>query len=113
MSFTYSFPVILKTQPPFPVPYDGAPDSEGMRIFNIDGKGTNWRTALFQSECARQVIILDCLSTVWDLETTNSGIAPRPEQVEVMYIRLKGWWDSRLQSLSPTQNPSPENLLAA
>jgi hypothetical protein len=41
------------------------------------------------------------------------SIPPKPEEIEVLYLRLKSWYDVRPQSLLPTNFPSPENLLAA
>lgn len=55
----------------------------------------------------------DMLNTLWDEDIADSEIPPKPEQVEVLYLRLKSWWDLRPQSLDPMRNPSPENLLAA
>lgn len=74
-----------------------------------------WLTpvALFRSECARNMIILDCSRTLVDPEEPVSDIPPKPEQIEVLYLRLKNWYDGRPQSLLPANYPSPENLLTA
>ncbi|KAF2113856.1 hypothetical protein BDV96DRAFT_118510 [Lophiotrema nucula] len=97
LSFTYSFPAIIKMQPPLPVPYEDSTDSE----------------TLFRSECARHVIMLDCANILVDADGSVLDVPPKPEVVEVLVLRLKSWWDSRPVSLNPSDHPSPENLLSA
>ena len=55
----------------------------------------------------------ECANTVWDFDVLHSGVPPKQELVEVLYLRLKSWWDSRQEILDPAINPSPENLVAA
>ncbi|KAF2871303.1 hypothetical protein BDV95DRAFT_668628 [Massariosphaeria phaeospora] len=97
MSFTYSFPALIQTQPPLLIPYNDTPDTE----------------ALFRSECSRHIIILDCAKLLADPDHEDADIPPKPEDVEILYLRLKSWWDSRPEVLDPTRFPSPENLLTA
>jgi len=59
------------------------------------------------------MIILDCSRTLVDPEEPVYDIPPKPEQIEVLYLRLKSWYDARAQSLFPANYPSPENLLTA
>ncbi|KAF2191960.1 hypothetical protein K469DRAFT_555285 [Zopfia rhizophila CBS 207.26] len=94
MAFTYSFPAVVKSQPPVSIPYDECPNSE----------------ALFRAECGRHVIMLSCADTLMDADCVDSDIPPKPEQVEVLYLRFKSWWDARLESLDPTRNPSLERV---
>ncbi|KAF2685363.1 hypothetical protein K458DRAFT_23460 [Lentithecium fluviatile CBS 122367] len=97
MSFTYSFPPILQSQPPVAVPYDDTPAKE----------------ALFRSECARNVIILDCSKALLEPYEPTTNLSPKPEQIEVLYLRLKAWYDTRPHGLLPEIFPSPENFLIA
>ncbi|KAH7135056.1 hypothetical protein B0J11DRAFT_575675 [Dendryphion nanum] len=96
MSFVYSFPAILKTQPPFPVPSHDTPANED----------------LFRSECSRHAIFLDCMGILAMDDDYDPEISPKPEQIEILLMRLKSWFESRPQSLEPNKNPSPENLLS-
>ncbi|KAF2652047.1 hypothetical protein K491DRAFT_719302 [Lophiostoma macrostomum CBS 122681] len=98
MSYTYSFPAILKTQPQLPIPYNDAPNAEAIH---------------FRSECQRQVIMAECASALWDAGTVGDMVPSNPNLVEVLYLRLKSWWDSRPVSLDPLIHSSPENLVAA
>ncbi|KAF2826881.1 hypothetical protein CC86DRAFT_406123 [Ophiobolus disseminans] len=99
MSFTYCFPVILKTPPPVAIPYQDTPDLE----------------ALFRSECTKYTIILDCVNATpsytehFDQEKSQ----PDPGIVEICYQRLTSWWHSRPSILDPEQVPSQQNLLCA
>ncbi|KAF2703392.1 hypothetical protein K504DRAFT_177266 [Pleomassaria siparia CBS 279.74] len=95
MSLTYSFAPIIKSQPPLQIPYDDETE------------------ALFRYECSRHIVLSDCADTLMDQDGTRSDIPPKPEQIEVLYLRLKSWWESRPDRLDPTKHPSPENLLAA
>ncbi|KAF2021291.1 hypothetical protein BU24DRAFT_18465 [Aaosphaeria arxii CBS 175.79] len=97
MSFTFTFPALIKSQPPLAIPYDDTPNSE----------------ALFRSECARHVILLDCGKYLGMADDNDNEIPPKPEQVEVFYNRWKLWYDNRPTSIEPHANPSPENLLTA
>ncbi|KAL1593824.1 hypothetical protein SLS60_010557 [Paraconiothyrium brasiliense] len=69
--------------------------------------------ALFQDECARSVVLLECTNMLIDPDDPTSDIPPKPEQVEILYLRLKLWFDHRRSSLCPTKHPTPENLLTA
>ena len=69
--------------------------------------------ALFRSECARNMIILDCSKAIMDPDEPVGDIPPKPEQIEVLYLRLKNWYDARPKCLLPESYPSPENLLTA
>ncbi|KAF2788826.1 hypothetical protein K505DRAFT_254615 [Melanomma pulvis-pyrius CBS 109.77] len=112
MSFTYSFSPIVKSQPPLQVPYDD--ETEGKNpVASPTSTLTVCHKALFRSECGRSVIVLDCANTLVDQDDVHSEIPPKPEQIEVLYFRLRSWWDSRSERLDPTKFPSPENLLAA
>jgi hypothetical protein len=76
---------------------------------------THANTALFRSECAKHVIILDCVAAI-ENENGNTGhetIAPNPEMFEACYLRLTSWWQLRPTSLLPETAPSQENLLCA
>ena len=42
----------------------------------------------------------------------DPDIPPKPEQTEILLIRLHSWYDSRPDSLNPKNDSSPENLLA-
>ncbi|KAF1996448.1 hypothetical protein P154DRAFT_320031 [Amniculicola lignicola CBS 123094] len=97
MSLTYSFPVIQRTQPPLPIPYDEDQESE----------------ALFRSECHRNQIMIEYANTLVGPDDVNNEIPPKPEQVEILYLRLNSWWKTRHESLDPIRNPLPEYLLAA
>jgi hypothetical protein len=71
--------------------------------------------ALFRSECAKHVIILDCVAAI-ENENGNIGketIAPNPEMVKACYLRLTSWWQLRPTSLRPETAPSQEDLLCA
>ncbi|KAF2448778.1 hypothetical protein P171DRAFT_461488 [Karstenula rhodostoma CBS 690.94] len=97
MSFTYSLPPLINSPPPVAIPYEGSTNDE----------------ALFQDECARSVVLLECLNTLIDPDDPTSDLPPKPEQIEILYLRLKLWFDHRRSSLCPTKHPSPENLLTA
>ncbi|KAF2269450.1 hypothetical protein CC78DRAFT_575010 [Lojkania enalia] len=97
MALTIPFPILLKMQPPISIPYDDTQDVE----------------EFFRSECGRHIIMLDCAHSFAYVDDRGSKIPPNPEQVEVLYLKMKSWWDSRPESLEPTENSSPENLLAA
>ncbi|KAJ4293412.1 hypothetical protein N0V90_008695 [Kalmusia sp. IMI 367209] len=97
MSFIYSLSPMIKSPPPVAIPYDENPDSE----------------ALFKDECARSVVLLECLNTLFDPDDPVSDLPPKPEQTEILYLRLKLWFDHRRPSLDPVKHPSPENLLTA
>lgn len=96
MSFVYSFPIIMKTQPPLSNPCIGNSADE----------------ALFRSECSRHVIYLDCAKALAMDEDYDPDTAPKPEHTEILLIRLKSWYESRSDCLDPRNNTSPENLLA-
>ncbi|KAF1954077.1 hypothetical protein CC80DRAFT_536957 [Byssothecium circinans] len=97
MSFTYSFPAIISSQPPVAIPYEDTPEKE----------------ALFRSQCARNIIILECSNTLIDRHDPNFDIPPKPEQIEILHLKLKTWYTTQAPSLHPENFPSPENLLAA
>lgn len=114
MSFTYSFPALIKSQPPLQVPYHDTPESEGLLCGHAFAlRVTDAALALFRSECSRHVILLDCASTLRMTDDYESDLPPKPEQVEVLYMRLKSWYDDRPHSINPNTNSSPENLLTA
>ncbi|KAF9737088.1 C6 transcription factor [Paraphaeosphaeria minitans] len=96
MSFTYSLTPLVNSPPPVAIPYEGTDNED-----------------LFQDECARSVVLLECLNTLIDPDDPTSDLPPKPEQIEILYLRLKLWYDHRRSSLCPTKHPSPENLLTA
>lgn len=97
MSFIYSFPVMVTRPPSVAVPYCEDPSS----------------TALFQSECAKYVIILDCVDIILG-DTKVDRTAPHiSEEIETCYRRLTHWWKSRSKDLDPDLMPTRENLLCA
>lgn len=113
MSFTYLFQPLLLSQPPAPIPYAEVPEKEGWCLLYTCCESMTDLPAFFRSECTRSVIILDCLKTLVDPDEPASSIKITPEQTEVLYLRLKNWYNERPQSLLPTTSPSPENLLTA
>ncbi|CAO2647272.1 Nn.00g081940.m01.CDS01 [Neocucurbitaria sp. VM-36] len=97
MSFVYSIPVIIRTLPPMDIPYRDAPNTE----------------AFFRSECAKNIIILDCVNMVQGDNDSYDKAQPVPEEIEACYRRLTLWWDSRSPVIHPDRVPSKENLLCA
>ncbi|KAF2022988.1 hypothetical protein EK21DRAFT_105527 [Setomelanomma holmii] len=99
MAFTYSFPAIINTVPNVPIPYQHLHDDE----------------ALFRSECAKNIIILDCDKIIHHRgsEHDQATRPPDPEQIEICHGRLKSWWQTRPSCLQPERVPSKENLLSA
>jgi len=95
VSFTFSLPSIIRSQPPLQVPYDD--ESE----------------ALFRYECGRYIIVMNYVNVLVDPNDVNSEVPPKPEQIEVLYLQLKSWWKSRPECLNPTIFPSLENLVVA
>jgi hypothetical protein len=68
--------------------------------------------ALFRSECAKHIIILDCVNAIQNYK--SSGEQPgAPDQIEACYSRLTGWWHTRQSSLNPENVPSKANILCA
>jgi hypothetical protein len=116
MSFTYSFPAIIKTLPSLSIPYQDRAVAEGeLHISTIIGSFTNSNTALFRSECDKHIIILDCVNAFhnYHVRDGQEPILPDAEDVEACYIRLMSWWRSRPPSLDPEHAPSQANLLCA
>lgn len=118
MSFTYSFPAIIRRVPSIAIPYYDTPDSKGIYIcifmtdfhFNI---ANFLLEALFRSECAKYVIILDCGNLTRDESNAKKRISLRPEEIEACYLRLTHWWNSRSPEIHPDHAPTRENLLCA
>ncbi|KAH3912744.1 hypothetical protein HBH56_118810 [Parastagonospora nodorum] len=96
MSFTYSFPVIIQSVPAVAMPYQHKPDVE----------------ALFRSECAKHIIILDCVAAIRSYIAAEDH-ARHPELIEACYARLTSWWHTRPASLDPNQEDSKVNILCA
>ncbi|KAF1847944.1 uncharacterized protein K460DRAFT_279354 [Cucurbitaria berberidis CBS 394.84] len=97
MSFTYSFPVIIKTLPPMEIPYRESPTEE----------------ALFRSECMKHIVILDYVNMLRGDNDLDNKNQLEPEQIEACYLRLTSWWDTRPPDIHPDKAPSIENLLCA
>jgi len=112
MSFTYSFSPIIKSQPPLQIPYDDGTEGRCL-IASTNHRLTIYNAELFRHECGRNIIVMDYANILVDPDDVHSEVPPKPEQIEVLYLRLKSWWDSRPESLNPEAHPSPENLLAA
>lgn len=70
------------------------------------------KTALFRSECAKHVIILDCVSAIRSYNAASEH-ARHPELIEACYARLTSWWHTRPSSLHPENICSKENILCA
>ncbi|KAF2465245.1 uncharacterized protein BDR25DRAFT_337166 [Lindgomyces ingoldianus] len=85
MSFTYAFPIIIKSQPPLPLPYEDAVNSQ----------------VLFRSECGRHVLMLESTIRHPEPHRIYTDIASRPEWTENFYLRLQSWWDARPECLNP------------
>ncbi|KAF1969721.1 hypothetical protein BU23DRAFT_651917 [Bimuria novae-zelandiae CBS 107.79] len=97
MSFLFYMPPLINSPPLVAIPYEGVRDTED----------------LFRDECARSVVLLELLNSLIDAENSTSDIPPKPEEVEILYLRLKLWFDRRRSSLYPAKHASPQNLLAA
>jgi hypothetical protein len=71
--------------------------------------------ALFRSECAKHVIILDCINAIqnYNDDSMQSHVLPNLDQIEACYYRLTDWWQLRPSSLYLERTPSKENLLCA
>lgn len=115
MAFTYSFAAIINTVPFVRIPYQDSPDTEGRHYMHLHNQNADAATALFRSECTKNVIILDCVNAKHSHPTKGgqSPVSPDPDHIEACYSRLKSWWLARPLSLRPEQSPSKENLLFA
>ncbi|KAF2851922.1 hypothetical protein T440DRAFT_516896 [Plenodomus tracheiphilus IPT5] len=97
MSFVYAFPVIIDRPPSIAIPY--------CEDFNS--------TALFQSECAKHVLILDCVDVILGDSKADGDASKRLEEARTCHYRLTQWWKSRSKHLDPDLMPTRENLLCA
>ncbi|CAI6295676.1 unnamed protein product [Periconia digitata] len=97
MSFTYSFPPLITEQPPIAVPYEEIPEKE----------------AFFRYRCTRHILILECSKILTESDAFVSEVPPKPEVIEVLYVKMKSCYDAQPSILDPEKFPSPPNLLAA
>lgn len=115
MSFIYSFPVILSRPPSMAIPYCEDPNATG--IAHGYGHRVNpsltFHQALFQSECAKHVILLDCVDTLVESIHSDKETWPKVDEIETCYARLTHWWNGRSKDLDPDLMPTRENLLCA
>ncbi|ORX93515.1 hypothetical protein BCR34DRAFT_594663 [Clohesyomyces aquaticus] len=114
MTFTYSVPTaLINTQPPLPIPYNDNSQSEGKHVYQKSTSSLTTWSAHFRSECDRHIIILDCSKNLLEVDNLFSDVPPKPEQLEVLYLKLEGWWQTRLARLNAMTYPTAENILAA
>lgn len=97
MSFIYSFPVIIPRPPSIAMPC----------CENANA------TALFQSECAKNVILIDFADIMVERGNSAKETPPKVEEIKACYARLADWWNYRSKDLDPDLMPTRENLLCA
>jgi len=97
------------------IPYCEDPNATG--IAHGYGHRVNpsltFHQALFQSECAKHVILLDCVDTLVESIHSDKETWPKVDEIETCYARLTHWWNGRSKDLDPDLMPTRENLLCA
>ena len=111
MAITYSFPVVIKNLPAAQIPYDDAERKLSGPARLCTSNASN--LAIFRSECALHIILLDCVNIIQDNEYINPVDAQSTDRVEACYSRLRSWWYSRPSTLDPDKHPSQVHLLCA
>lgn len=112
MAITYSFPVVIKKLPAAQIPYEDAERKWSGRTWSVCIANAS-NSAIFPSECALHIILLDCVSIIQDNEYINPVDAQSADRIEACYTRLRSWWYSRPSTLDPDKYPSQVHLLCA
>lgn len=114
MSFIYAFPVMINRPPCIAVPCCEDASSTGTTARrDRHSAHLTFLQALFRWECAKYVIILDCVDIILGDGKKDGSAAQRWEEMERCHGRLTQWWKGRSKDLDADLMPTRENLLCA